>query len=59
MSEGKNWYLCDPKKNKPCRKTDCFLTGGHCSHTTHIEFADLEKEKKLAEIRETILKKKS
>lgn len=32
-------YLCDPRKNKVCTKTECHLNGGDCIHTTHIEYA--------------------
>ena len=32
-------YLCDPELNKDCRKTECFLNGGECRHTSRIECA--------------------
>lgn len=33
-------FLCNPKKNTICRKDACQL---HCRHTTHQEFAQLDK----------------
>lgn len=33
-------YFCDPSKNTECRKTGCYLNGGPCRHTTHVEYAD-------------------
>lgn len=32
-------YLCDPKKNEECRKTNCFENDGACYMTTHPENA--------------------
>lgn len=33
-------FLCNPEKNTICRKAACQL---HCRHTTHREFAQLDK----------------
>lgn len=32
-------YLCDPTKNKQCNKKNCYLYGGPCKATKHLEFA--------------------
>lgn len=32
-------YKCDPEKNVNCRKTNCYLHGGPCTSTAHLEFA--------------------
>lgn len=32
-------YLCDPTKNKQCNKKSCYLHGGPCKATKHLEFA--------------------
>ena len=36
-------YLCDPKKNKECRKTCCYKMNmdpkwGECKYTTKVEY---------------------
>lgn len=31
-------YLCDPSKNKDCKKTGCYLNGGDCRHTQKEEY---------------------
>ena len=41
---GTMFYLCDPKKNKMCNQSNCFLKGGPCFHTTNIAFVDLDRE---------------
>lgn len=32
-------YECDPKKNKECKKTFCYMIGGECRMTTHKEYS--------------------
>lgn len=32
-------YVCDPSKNVVCKKTNCHLNGGPCTHTCNIEYA--------------------
>lgn len=32
-------YLCDPKINTECKKTDCYINGGMCEYTTDKRFA--------------------
>lgn len=31
-------YLCDPSKNKDCKKTGCYWNGGDCRHTKKEEY---------------------
>lgn len=38
-------YLCDPTKNKQCNKKSCYLYGGPCKATKHLEFAKQPVEK--------------
>lgn len=39
-------YLCDPSKNKDCKKTGCYLNGGDCRHTKKEEYkAEYDFEK--------------
>lgn len=33
------YYECDPIKHADCPKTNCFLGGGPCHQTKHLEFA--------------------
>lgn len=28
------YYFCDPKKNKECKKNECFIHGGECRLTS-------------------------
>ena len=45
MYEGlKRAWLCDPDKNKECRKTGCFINGGPCRCTGNVSYR-LESEK--------------
>ena len=39
MSDIPDLYFCAPWKNKACKKTACFLNGGECLLTRHIEYA--------------------
>lgn len=32
-------YRCNPYKHVKCPKTHCFMHGGECCHTLHIEYA--------------------
>jgi len=32
-------FKCDPEKNVACKKNDCFMNGGSCKATRHLEFA--------------------
>lgn len=32
-------YLCDPKKNESCKKTNCYENNGSCYMTIHEENA--------------------
>lgn len=32
-------YICDPKRNKRCRKTGCHLNGGPCKYTKDRRYA--------------------
>lgn len=34
-------YPCDPNKNVACNKRGCFINGGPCQETRHIEYADV------------------
>ena len=48
---GRAVYICDPAKNKECRKTACyFLNGGECFLTLREEFADTETEHTIGEL---------
>lgn len=31
-------FYCDPIKNKGCRKSDCYMYGGLCKHSTNPEY---------------------
>ena len=51
MTDGKNWYLCDPAKNEACRKRSCHwlrvtpMPRGHgCMITTCREFARTDED---------------
>ena len=33
-----NLYICEPDKNKECKKSDCFKNGGPCYMTTDKKF---------------------
>lgn len=39
MDKAKDVWLCDPRKNKDCSKTGCYLNDGPCRCTTHKEYA--------------------
>lgn len=39
MSNCKLKYLCDPKKNKECKKRNCFIHGGKCRNTDNKNYA--------------------
>lgn len=39
MAEPKIYFECNPVKNYVCKKTNCWLNGGPCKHTTNVEFA--------------------
>ena len=43
MSEKKTLYLCDPSKNKECKKNKCQIK---CKLTKYVEFAKLDKNGK-------------
>ena len=43
MSEKKTLYLCDPSKNKECKKNTCQIK---CKLTKYVEFAKLDKNGK-------------
>lgn len=44
MTENKEeLYVCDPNKNKDCKKTACFIYGGPCRLTKQPEFAFVAK----------------
>lgn len=32
-------FLCDPKLNKECAKTDCFLNNGECKRTSNYKYS--------------------
>lgn len=34
-------YPCNPNKNVACNKRGCFINGGPCQETRHIEYADV------------------
>ena len=38
-------YSCDPTKNKLCKKTECFLYGGHCVFTLNPQYAKTNMKK--------------
>ena len=38
MNEG-YFYRCDPKLNKECKKSNCFINGGECENTIYKEYA--------------------
>lgn len=38
-------YVCDPEKNTVCKKTNCHLNGGPCTHTKFLEYAKQPVEK--------------
>lgn len=35
-------YRCDPSKNKGCKKTSCYISGGMCECTSDKTFAALD-----------------
>lgn len=37
--EIKKLYICDPKRNKECKKRRCYLNGGPCVYTKYINYA--------------------
>ena len=39
MAEPKTYFVCDPNKNTVCKKTNCHLNGGPCTHTTELDYA--------------------
>lgn len=50
-------FPCDPRKNLMCRKTNCFLYGGTCEHTTsrnyRMEQEDMEKLDHMLDMQQT------
>lgn len=30
-------YICDPERNPGCPKTACYLNGGPCKYSVHVE----------------------
>lgn len=36
-------YICDPYKNKSCKKTACYINGGECYRTYFKEYAKEDK----------------
>lgn len=40
----KELFYCDPKKNKSCSKTGCFINGGECVLTSNAEYKQNEPE---------------
>ena len=47
-------YTCDPSKYKSCPKRHCWIVGGCCKMTVHLEYAtnsEQEKEKEETECR--------
>ena len=38
MFDAPKRYSCDPLKNIMCRKSNCFLYGGSCEHTTNRNY---------------------
>lgn len=37
--DGYVFFVCNPKKNKACNKSRCFLKGKECFATTHAKYA--------------------
>lgn len=33
------YYYCDPRKNEKCQKSNCYLNGGKCNITEHLEYS--------------------
>ena len=46
--EKKTWYLCDPEKNKECRKMGCMHNAASisksCELTSHPEFEKMDED---------------
>lgn len=45
MNEQRITYTCDPELNTQCNKQSCFIFGGNCRRTAHLEFAKQPVEK--------------
>lgn len=39
--EYKTLFPCDPRKNRECRKTGCYINGGPCHQTTKLKYAKI------------------
>lgn len=39
INTGEELYICDPRKNVECRKTNCYWYNGPCMSTTDKRFA--------------------
>ena len=39
-------YLCDPQKNKNCKKTSCYLNHGECRCTGEREYSVVDENGK-------------
>lgn len=42
---GRFLYFCNPDKNKECRKSECFRTGGECFLTAKQQYAYYDDER--------------
>lgn len=49
LEERPKTYLCDPTKNKKCKKSHCYIINGECSET-------LDKEYKVSFAKKILLK---
>jgi len=38
LNERPKTYICNPIKNKDCKKNECYKNGGACHRTRHKEF---------------------
>ena len=55
MIDNKPVYLCDPEKNKLCDKSECYISGGTCSHTFNKAYEKKQtNQNKLAEMVRTM-----
>ncbi len=54
MSPTKRVYICDPEKNKRCKKTGCYLYGGPCCSTSHVQYAKVDESDKVLVIHSCI-----
>ena len=33
------YFYCDPRKNTQCKKSNCYVNGGKCNITEHMQYS--------------------